>query len=112
MTVRSNRSQACRSRLNAGVGGAGGGAGVVGSGASGGVGRAAAKTQGLDHRLGRAVDGALALAALEEVGVVLQGRVEVTAAGDELVELERLVLHRLVNDRSLVDLLVDRDGGL
>merc|ERR1719487_2656731 len=94
-----------RSDTGRGVGGAGGG------GRSG-VGRAAAKTKGLDHRLGRAVDNALALAALEEVAVVLQGRVEVTAAGDKLVELERLVLHRLVNDRSLVDLLVNRDGGL
>merc|ERR1719487_562806 len=96
-----------RSDTGRGVGGAGGG----GAGRSG-VGRAAAKTKGLDHRLGRAVDNALALAALEEVAVVLQGRVEVTAAGDKLVELERLVLHRLVNDRSLVDLLVNRDGGL
>jgi hypothetical protein len=100
------------SRLDAGVGGAGGGAGSVGGGAGRGVGRAAAKTKSLDHRLGRAVDGALALAALEEAAVVLQGRVEVTAARDKLVELERLVLHGLVNDRSLVDLLVDRDGGL
>merc|ERR1719487_709250 len=88
-----------RSDTGRGVGGAGGGG-------------AGAKTKGLDHRLGRAVDNALALAALEEVAVVLQGRVEVTAAGDKLVELERLVLHRLVNDRSLVDLLVNRDGGL
>ena len=91
-----------------GVGGAGG----VGGGAGSGVGRTAAETKSLDHRLGRAVDGALALAALEEVAVVLQGRVEVTAASDKLVELERLVLYRLVNDRGLVDLLVNRDGGL
>lgn len=71
-----------------------------------------AETEGLSHRLGRAVNGALALAALEEAAVVLQGRVDVTAAGNELVKLERLVLDRLVHDRRIVDGLVDRDGGL
>jgi hypothetical protein len=71
---------------------------------------------------------------VEEVGVVLEGRLEVSTAGDELVDAERLVLGRLLrrkkkwvstggqrlgrrcldlmNDRRLVGGLVNGDGSV
>lgn len=69
-------------------------------------------TPGASKELGR-LTGALALAAVEEsIGVVLQGRLEVSTASDKLLEGERLVDGALVDDGCLVNGLVDRDGGL
>lgn len=53
------------------------------------------------------------LAVVEELlGVVLERRLEVAAAGDKVLERERLVEDAGVDDRRLVSRLVDRDDGL
>lgn len=68
------------------------------------------KTESLLELLGRSVDGTFAvLTSVEEGSIVLDGRLEVSSSSDEVLEMHGLVSDRLVNDRSFVSFLLDRN---
>merc|ERR1719359_253464 len=93
-----------------GASGAGGAGGAGGASGASGARRRVAEAERLGEGFSRAVDGALALAAVEEVARVLERRGEVATVVDKVVHLERLVLDARVDDGRLVDLLLDGDG--
>jgi hypothetical protein len=81
----------------------------LGLGSRGGVG-VVTKTESLLELLGRSVDSALAvLTTVEERSIVLDVRLEVSSSSNEVLDVHGLVSDRLVNDGSLMSLLVDRN---
>lgn len=71
------------------------------------------KTESLLELLGRSVDGTFAvLTSVEEGSIVLDGRLEVSSSSDEVLEMHGLVSDRLVNDRSFVSFLLDRNDSV
>jgi len=71
------------------------------------------KTESLLELLGRSVDGALTVfVAGQKRSVVLDVRLEVSSTGDEVLDVHGLVGNRLVNDGSLVGLLVNGNNGV
>lgn len=81
-------------------------------GTSSGVG-VGTEAESLLELLSRSVDSPLAvLTAVQKGSVVLDGRLEVTSTGNKVLDVHGLVSNRLVDDRSLVGLLVDGNNSV